>query len=128
MAEISGGEYFLPLNVHAGVAVVAADHFVGHHLHFFADFVVAAPHEPLDGENRVLGVGDGLAFGHLAHQPLAALGERHDRRRGAGAFLIRDDRGLAGFHHGDAGIGRAQVDADNFSHCLKASLSYCEIE
>ena len=119
IAEISGGEYFLPHDVHAGIAVVAADDLVGDHLHLFGDFVKAAAHEALDRINRVFGVGDGLALGHLADQPLAALGERHHGRRGAAAFLVGDDRRLAAFHDGDARVGGAQIDADNLSHLLK---------
>ena len=65
----------LAADVHAGVAVVAADHLIRDHLHFFADFVVAPAHEALDGEDGVLRIGDGLALGHLADQPLPALGE-----------------------------------------------------
>ena len=42
--------------------------------------VPAAPHEALDAEDRVLGVRDRLALRDLAHQPLAALRERDDRR------------------------------------------------
>jgi hypothetical protein len=53
--------------------VALLDHLEGHHLHLVAHFVVAAAHEALDGENGVLRVGDGLALGHLPHQPLAAL-------------------------------------------------------
>ena len=117
-----GRRVLLAADFHAGVAVVAADDLVGDHLHFFADFVVAPPHEALDGENGVLRVGDGLALGHLADQPLAALGEGHDRRRGAGSFLVGDDRGLAGLHHGDHRIGGAQVDANDLSHGMKILL------
>ena len=43
----------------------------------------------------VFGVGDGLALGNLADQPLAALGEANHRRSGAGALLVGDDGGLA---------------------------------
>ena len=43
-----------------------------------------AAHEAFDGVDRVLRVGDGLALGHLAYQPLAALRERYYRGRGAG--------------------------------------------
>ncbi len=49
-------------------------------------------------------------------QPLAALGEADHRRRGAGAFLVGDDDGLAAFHDGDDRVGGPQVDADNLAH------------
>ena len=64
-----GRRILLAADVDARVAVVAADHLVGDHLHLFADFVVAPSHEALDRENRVLGVGDGLALGDLPDQP-----------------------------------------------------------
>ena len=40
--------------------------------------------------------------------------------RGARAFRILDDLGGLAFHDGDAGIGRAEIDADNFSHVLSS--------
>ena len=39
-----------------------------------------------------------------------------DGRRGARAFGVFDDLRLAAFHDGDAGVGGAQVDTDNFAH------------
>ena len=78
-----GRGVLLARDVHAGVGVLAADRLVGDHLHLFVDFVEAAPHETLDGENRVFGVGDGLPFGDLPDQPLATLGKRHNGRSGA---------------------------------------------
>src|ERR1019366_8149097 len=113
-----GRRVLLARDVHPGVAVLTADRLVGDHLHFFVDFVEAAPHETFDGENRVLGVGDRLAFRHLPDQPLPALGERHNGRSGALAFLIRNDRRLASFHYGNARVRGAQIDAYNLSHVL----------
>ncbi len=78
--------------------------------------VEAAADQPLDGEEGEFGIGDALALGGLADQALAIRGEGHDGGRGAGAFGILDDLGGRAFHHGDAGIGRAQIDADYFSH------------
>jgi hypothetical protein len=62
------------------------------------------------------GIGDGLALGRLADQPLAVLGEGDDRRRGARAFRIFNDLRLAAFHDGDAAVGGAKIDTDNFCH------------
>ena len=114
-----GRRVLLAHDVHAGVAVLPASDLVGHHLHLFRDFVEAASHETFDGENRVFRIGDGLALGNLSDQALAALGERHNGRSGALTFLIRNYRRLAGFHHGYARVGRAQIDANNLSHLLK---------
>ncbi len=57
------------------------------------------------------GIGDGLAFRGLADEALAALGESDDGGRGARAFGILEDRGLAAFHDGHAGVGGAEVNA-----------------
>ena len=48
--------------------------------------VPATTHESLDREDGVGRVGDGLALGQLAHQPLARLGEGHHGRDGPAAF------------------------------------------
>ena len=107
----------LAADIHADVVAIAAHHVVGHHLHLFADLVVAAPHEALDGEDGVLRVGDGLALGDLSHQPFAALGERDNRGGGAGALLVGNDGGLSSLHDGDHRVGGAQIDTDDLSHC-----------
>jgi hypothetical protein len=39
------------------------------------------------------------------------------------AFLIRNYRRLAGFHHGDTRVRGAQIDANNLSHLLEFSLA-----
>ena len=76
MAEISGGLYSLPPIDHAAVAVRRFDDFVGQTLERALHFGVVelAPHQPLDREDRVLRIGDGLAPRHLAHHPLVRLG------------------------------------------------------
>ena len=113
----------VPFDVHPGVAIFFLDDFVGHHLHFFRDLVETAPHEALDRENRVLGVGDSLPFGNLTDEPFIALGESNDRRRRTAAFGIRDDRWVPAFHHGHDRIGGSQVDPDNLAHGCSFSAS-----
>jgi hypothetical protein len=61
-------------------------------------------------------IGDALPLGGLTDQTLAIRGEGDDRRRGTRAFSVLDDLGGRAFHHCDAGVGRAQIDADYFSH------------
>ena len=109
-----GRRVLLAGDLDRGEPVGAGFDLVRDALDFFLDFIHPASHEPLDGEDGLLGVGDRLALGDLADQPLAVLGERHDRRRGAAAFGVRDDDGVAAFHDGNDGIGRAKVDADDF--------------
>ena len=91
--------YSLPCATIADVVARLHD-LVGHHLHFFGHFVEAASHEPLDRINRVFRIGDGLALRHLAHQPLAGLGEADDGGRSPPAFFVGDNLGLATFHDG----------------------------
>ena len=75
-------------------------------------------HVALDRFDRAVRVGDGLAFGELAYEPLAGFREGDDGGRGARAFRVRDDGGGLTLHDGYDRIGRAEVDADHFSHVL----------
>ena len=77
---------------------------------------VIGAHLPLDGADGAGRIGDGLAFGHLAHHALAIFGKGHDGRRGAAAVGRDDDRGLSALDICYARIGSAQVDADGFRH------------
>ena len=83
------------------------------------DAVVGA-HFTLDGGNGAVGVGDGLALCDLADHTLAGFGERYDGRRSARALGVGNDFRLAAFHNGDAAIGSAKIDTDDFRHndCL----------
>jgi hypothetical protein len=84
----------------------------------FLDHIVGelAADEALDRGHGVLRVGDGLALGGLPHQHLAVLGEGNDRRRGPITLAVLDDLGLAALHDRDARIGRAEIDANHFTH------------
>src|SRR5262249_36842963 len=64
----------------------------------------------------VLRVCDRLALGHLADQPLAALGNRDDRRSDPATLDIRNDDRLATLHNRHARVCRAEVNSDYFSH------------
>ena len=77
---------------------------------FFADLVELAAHEALDREDGVGWIGDRLALRRLADESLAVLGECDDRRRRARAFAVFQNYRVAAFHHGHAGVGRAQID------------------
>ena len=108
----------LAAGIDPGVAIGAAADLVGDQLGvLLGDRIVeAAADQALHREDGVLGIGDRLALGRLADQPLAVLGESDDRGGGARAFRILDDLGLAAFHDGDAAVGRAEVDSDDSSH------------
>ena len=81
------------------------------------------PIRRLIAKKVLLGIGHRLALGRLADQPLAVVGERDDRGRGARALGILDDLGGRALHDRDAGIGRAEVDADNFRHIFPAPFA-----
>ena len=105
--------YVLPGDLDRGEAVRALDDLVGDALDLLRDLVQPAAHEALDREDGLLGVGDRLPLGHLADQPLAVLGERHDRGGGPAAFGVGDDDRVATLHDGDDRVGGAEVDADD---------------
>ena len=81
-------------------------------------------HVALDRADGPVGVGDGLALGHLAHQYLAGLGEAHDRRRRPPTLGIGDDDGLARLQHADHRVGGPQVDSDGLSHPAASFRSF----
>ena len=56
----------------------------------------------------------GEAFDPNLHN--AVLGEGHHGRGGAVALRVGDDNGLAALHDGDAGVGRTEIDTDDFRH------------
>ena len=112
------GRIVLAVGLDPGVAVRRLDDLVGDERLVLLGHrvVVGAADEALDGEEGALGVGDRLALGRLADEPLAVVREGDDRRRGARAFGILDDLRRRAVHHGHAGIGGAEVDADDFTH------------
>ena len=115
--DLRGG-MLLGAGLDPGVAVVALDDLVGDELLVLLHRIVAhaTADQALDGEDRVLGVGDGLALGRLADEALAIVGERDHGRRGARALRVLDHLGVLAVHDGDARVGRAQIDTDHLSH------------
>jgi hypothetical protein len=88
-------------------------------VYFLPSMSIALPvgaHVALDAADGAIGVGDGLALGHLAHEHLAGLGERDHRRGGAAALGVGDDDRVAGLEDGDDGVGGAEVDTDCLGH------------
>src|SRR5438067_18837 len=71
---------FAPTQHYTNVPVGGTRDLVGHVLHSALDLGVIelAPHETLNGKNRIFRVGHRLSFRHLADQALTALGDRHD--------------------------------------------------
>src|SRR5262249_13785195 len=111
-----GRRILLAHDLDARVPIVAADYFVGHHFHLFADFFVAAAHEALNRKDGVFGIGNGLALGDLPYEALATLGEGNHRRSCAAALLVRDHRGLSTLHDGHNGVCGPEIDSYDFAH------------
>ena len=116
IAEISGGEYCLPRTSHPDVAVRAGDDLVGDDRLLLLDLGLLAAHEPLDREDRVLGVHHRLALGHGADEAVAGVGERDHRRGRAPALGVLEHGRLAALEHGHARVGGPEVDADRLCH------------
>ena len=99
------GRIGLAVGLDPGVAVRGLGDLVGDELLvLFHHRVVVAPADQ--------------ALGRLADEPLALFGERHNRGRRAHTLSILDDFWSGAFHHGNAGIGCAEIDADDLAHRL----------
>ena len=120
LAQDHGGDLgrrvLLATHLDPCVAVGRPHDLVRHELDLLQHFVVAAAHEPLDREDGVLGIGDGLSLGDLPHENLAVLRKSDDRRCEPATLLIRDHRGVAAFDDRDHRVGRSEVDADDLRH------------
>ena len=112
------GAVRLAARLDPGVAVVGLDDPVGNEVHVLArhGVVVATADQALDGEQRRLGIGDGLTLGGLAHEPLAVVAERDHGRRRPAAFGVLDDARAVAVHDRNTGVGRAEVDTDDLAH------------
>jgi molybdate transport system substrate-binding protein len=64
----------------------------------------------------MLGVGDGLALGNLADQPVTRLRKADNRRRRPASLLVGDDNGLATLHDGHDRVRSAKVDTNDLAH------------
>ena len=105
-----------------GVAVVRLDDLVRDHLDVLLHHAVGktAPDQPLDGEQRVGGIGHRLALRRLADQHLAVLRERHHRGRRSIPLAVLDHPRAVAVHDGNAGIGGSQVNTDHSSHDFRS--------
>ena len=112
------GRIFLAAAFDPGIAIVAGDDLIGHQpAILLGQRIVEAPaDQALDGKEGVFRIGDGLALGGLADQPLAGVGEGDHGGRRARALAVLDHLDVLAFHDGNAGIGGAEVDTDDFTH------------
>src|SRR3954464_1263726 len=106
-----------------GEPVGALYHLIGQPLGLLLDLTEAAPHQAFDREDGLLGVGDGLALGHLAYQALAILGKGDDRWGGPTPFGVGNDDRVPTLHNCHNRVGGPQVDADDFGRHVYSSNS-----
>ena len=128
-ADLGGGQ-LLVTHLYPGVAVVGLDDLEGHQVDVLLHlgFGELAADQALGSVNGVLGVGDGLALGGCAHQDFAVFLIGDDGGGGTGAFAVFDHAGVVTLHDGDAAVGGAQVNTDDFSHnSLRNLLNVCLI-
>ncbi len=112
--------HFLAAYFHPCIAIVSLDDGIRHQadvlLYFL--FLEAAADQALHCVQSVLGIGNGLTFCRRASQNLAIFLISDDGRSSACAFRVFDHARLAAFHDSDAGIGGAEVNTDDFAHCV----------
>ena len=78
--------------------------------------------QTLDGEQRVLRVGDGLALGRLTNQDFAVIGIGNDGRSSTVAFRVLDHASMVAIQNSDAGVGSTQVNTDDFTHLTNLQI------
>ena len=109
---------FFSFNLDPGVAIWTRNDLVRDHaLILLRHRVVVAPaDQALDREDRVLGISDALPLRRLSDEDFAGIGKGNHRRGRPCPLRILDDFRLVAFHHGDARIGRSEIDSDCLSH------------
>ena len=117
------------LGLNPGIAIARLDNGIGHHLDVLLHHVVLefSADQALDGKHRVARVGHRLSLGILADENLAVLGVGDDGGRRSIPLGVLDDPGIAAIEHGDARIGRTQINSDDLSHfpCLQIQAGCC---
>ena len=121
-ADLAGAVLFAT-HLNPGIAIGTRDDPIGHHtLVFRRDRIIfATTDQPLDREDRIFWIGNGLPLGCLADEDAITVCESDNRRRRARAFGIFDDLGLLAVHDCNAGVRRSEIDADCSGH-VRGSL------
>ena len=107
------GRVILAVDIGDGAATLAFLDAVRHGLDLGRDLAVLTAHEALNGEDGVLRVGDRLVLSGLAHDAVAIGTEANDRRGGAVALGVYDDRGRSTFENRHRRVGGTQVNTKN---------------
>ena len=106
------------MNFNPGIAIVALDDLVWNQVLVLGNHRVikTATDQALDRKNGTFRIGDGLTLCRLADKTFVTVGECNDRRGCTRTFGIFDDLRAFAVHDGYAGVGRSQIDTNNFSH------------
>jgi hypothetical protein len=110
------GRIVLAVHLEPHRVVGPGDHVERNRVQLTADFVVLAADEPLRRGDGALGVEDCLSSGHLAHETLTGIQERHHGRRRAVTLGVGYDLRLTALHGRDHRVRRTQVDAYSSCH------------
>ena len=113
---------FAAVDVDSGGVVVAAYYFIRYAFDFVFHLVVGFAHESLYGVDGAFGVCDCLALCGVADFAFASVDECHYGGGCVTSFAVRDDYGVFALEDCDAGVGRAQVYTDYFTHDSKCFL------
>ena len=109
-----GRRVLLAVDVHFDQFGGTTDDLVGDQLLFRLYLIMATAHEPLDREDRSPRVGNRLPLGRIPYQALSLVCKSNDAGGQPIPFLVRDDLDLPALHDSHHGVGRPQVDADDF--------------
>jgi len=73
----------------------------------------SAADQSLSSEESMFGILYGLTLSCVSDVAGSVFGEGDNRGGGSLTFGVLDDLGVVCFHHGDAGVRRAQIDSDD---------------
>ncbi len=111
-------EFFHSDYLYAWFVFFAFDNFERKSFGDFFNLFVSAADQTLGGKDGVFGICDRLSFGRHADNPLVVFDGDHGWGCAA-AFGIWDNFRFTAFHNGHAGVGCAEVNADDFGHNLE---------
>src|SRR5258708_7863990 len=109
---------FASTHHYTNVPVGGTRDLIGHTFYPALDLgvIVLAPHETLNGKNRIFGVGHRLSFRHLTDQPLTVLGDGYHGGREARPLAVLQHGRLTSLHDRHHRVGGSQAHPNYFAH------------
>ncbi len=110
--------HLLAFDFNPSVAIVGAGDAKRHDLQVALYFFIfeAAADQTLDGEQRVLRVGNSLTLSRLADQDFTVIGVSNDGRSCTIAFGVFNHASVVTIQNGNTRVGRTQVNTDDSTH------------